>query len=164
MMRFFLAVSIALLQLPRKKLYHLTLQNIRNVPDQSNYIQVYTLQYLCIVNKYQASIWYKMFFSDKSSLQELSIYLFKKTWIEKSFFLGKKEMHILIFHSFLVGWIDGLLARRKKGVMYVCTYVLCSWVRVYSSAVIHFGGLKVQIDPTTCTAMTLSDRGNKINE
>ena len=78
-MRFFLAVSTALLQLPRKKLYLLTLQNIRNVPDQSNYIQVYTLQYLYIVNEYQASIWYKMFFSDKSSLQELSIYLFKKT-------------------------------------------------------------------------------------
>ena len=42
-MRFFLAVSTALLQLPRKKLYLLTLQNIRNVPDQSKYIQVYSV-------------------------------------------------------------------------------------------------------------------------
>ena len=113
----------------QKKLYLLTLQNIRNVPDQSNYMQVYTLQYLYIVNKYQASIWYKMFFSDKSSLQELSIYLFKKTWIEKSFFLGKKEMHILIFHSFLVGllMVDSLCqeGRRRFSTMQVHTTTMC---------------------------------------
>ena len=56
------------------------------------------------------------FFSDKSSLQELSIYLFKKTWIEKSFFLGKKEMHILIFHSFLVGllMVDSLCQEGRR--------------------------------------------------
>ena len=101
-----------------EKLYLLTLQNIRNVPDQSNYIQVYTLQYLYIVNKYQASIWYKMFFSDKSSLQELSIYLFKKNMNRKILLLGKERDAHFDFPFISCRIADGglTLPRRKKEV------------------------------------------------
>ena len=77
----------------------------------------------------------------------------------KILFLGKERDAHFDF-PFISCWMDRWAAGKKEEG----GYVLCSWVGVYSSAVIHFGGLKVQIDPTTCTAMTLSDRGNKINE
>ena len=60
------------------------------------------------------------FFSDKSSLQELSIYLFKKNMNRKILLLGKERDAHFDF-PFISCWIaDGglTLPRRKKAVQY----------------------------------------------
>ena len=152
MMRFFLAVSTALLQLcTQKKLYLLTLQNIRNVPDQSNYVQVYSICiyiYIYIVNKYRASMAFgtRFFFLISLVSRNYLSTFSKKNMNRKILLLGKERDAHFDFPFISCRIADGglTLPRRKKAVQY---YVGTRVMKVLKNLEYHYWhSLKSKLD------------------